>query len=93
MKNEGRFYLSYEKENGDEYSVSREVKLPSDYVLLTDEGKAEILAQLANALLRNMGIGEDVQLNVHVNNLCTISSSRINTRTITTCCTSSAING
>ena len=92
MKNEGRFYLSYEKENGDEYRVSREIKLPSDYVLITDQGKAEILAQLANALLRSMGIGEDVQLHVHANNSATIRSSWINACTATGCCTSS-VNG
>lgn len=82
MKNEGKFYLSYEKENGDEYSVSREIKLPSDYVLITDSGKAEILAQLANALLRSMGIPDSIKLRVHDSNGLTAAAA-----SITGCCT------
>lgn len=82
MKNEGRFYLSYEKEDGNEYSVSREIKLPSDYVVITDNGKAEILAQLANALLRSMGISESIQLQVHNS-----APSWATTVSVTGCCT------
>lgn len=86
MKNKGRFYLSYEIENGDEYSVSRDMICSSDYILITDQGKATMLAQAANALLRNMGISEDVQLRVYVNNQ---SSPWLNAYTAAGCCTSS----
>lgn len=89
MKNEGKFYLSYEKEDGNEWNVSRDIKLPNDYIFITDQGKAEILAQLANALLQSMGIGEGVQLRVHANKPDTISSSWINACTATCSCTSS----
>jgi len=87
MKNEGRFYLSYEKENGNEYSVSREITLPSDYVIITDNGKAEILAQLANALLRSMGIPDSIKLRVHDSNGLTAA-----TASITGCCTDGVHN-
>lgn len=63
MKIDGRFYLSYEREEGNEYTVSVDLRT-TEFEKLTDEGKARQLTKAANALLQMMGVSSEIRLQV-----------------------------
>lgn len=63
MKTDGRFYLSYEREEGNEYTVSIDMRT-TGFEIFTDEGMALQLAKAANALLRMIEVSPEIRLQV-----------------------------